>query len=114
VVAPEGETKILTLDGILTLKPWAKSGQSYCAQGGSYYVLAANDSETVLEFTSEKQRETLTKGLNGKSVTIKGHTRSKTIKAVENELSQRPIGVDGKPEDYTCEVFVVKNILANQ
>ena len=103
------------IKGTLKEKPWAKSMQSYCAQGSNYFVLVEkNGTEHVLDFTKDSGKaEQYRKWLN-KPVRVKGDFVTRTIKANKNEISQRPIsyGPDGKEisSDYTCTVFTVKSI----
>jgi hypothetical protein len=108
----------ITLEGKLVQKPWAKSGQSYCAQGSDYYVLVLSDeSEKVLEKQDKKDWANLLTEKTGKTVKIKGYDEIKVIKhpKAENGMElQHPITtnpITGEETDsYTCNVFVVIRI----
>lgn len=114
-VAKDKVAKDKDLKGTFLEKPWAKSTQSYCAQGSNYFVLVEkNGTEHVLDFSKDSGKaEQYRKWLN-KPVRVKGDFTTRTIKANPNEISQRPItyGPDGKEvsSDYTCTVFTVKSI----
>lgn len=97
-----------TLTGKLLLKPWTKSIQSYCAQGSDYFVLQLpNGDELVLEGAKPARLKVLT----NREVRIDGRRMSKTIKPnPENPLEQRPVGLAGQPEAFTCEVFRVQRL----
>jgi uncharacterized protein YutD len=103
------------LKGTFLEKPWAKSTQSYCAQGSNYFVLVEkNGAEHVLDFSKDSGKAEQYKKWLNKPVRLKGEFTTRTIKANPNEISQRPIsyGPDGKEisSDYTCTVFTVKSI----
>jgi hypothetical protein len=94
--------------GKIIKKPWAKSGQSYCAQGSDYFVLQGSFGEIVLE---NQTKADLNK-FEGKKVKIMGFEQTRTIKPDPN--SQHPVEMDANgnmvSSDYTCKVLVVKKI----
>jgi hypothetical protein len=98
--------------GTILKKPWAKSAQSFCAQGSDYFVLKTNkNQEWVLENTSNTDLESLI----NKKVKITGFRRTKTIEATNDPMVQRPIeydinGNEVKNADYNCEVLVITKI----
>ncbi|MCU0449857.1 MAG: hypothetical protein MUC97_08445 [Bernardetiaceae bacterium] len=97
-----------TLTGKLVRKPWTKTTQSYCAQGSDYYVLQlASGEELVLEGGRPKRLRTLT----DRQVTVVGRQTSKVVKPKEeNPMEQRPVGLPGQPNEFTCTVFVVRQL----
>ncbi len=105
------------LTGTLEKRSWSKSLQSYCAQGSEYYCLVEDKTgnEWVLEIAVKKNIARMI----GKKVALKGIISTKTIenKSSQNpaEISQRPVSYDpitgeSREEDFTCTVFVVKNM----
>jgi uncharacterized protein YutD len=111
----QAQGKDKDLKGTFKEKPWAKSGQSYCAQGSNYFVLVEkNGAEHVLDFSKDAGAATQYRKWLNKPVRVKGDFTTRTIKANKDEISQRPIsyGPDGKEisSDYTCTVFTVKSI----
>jgi len=104
--------KLVSVSGTIESKGWAKSGQSYCAQGSGYFVLilsgksGENAEEVILE---NKTKENFEK-LSGKKVKLTGYYYKKTVKASKNPHEQHPIGIDGEAVDVSCDIFAVQKI----
>lgn len=98
-----------TLKGTLKEKSWAKSAQSFCAQGSEYFVVVDKKAgtETVLDF-SEYGKKLNYSAYKNQMVTVTGATKTKTIKS--DPMSQQPVNMGGKPNEHTCTVFMVKDI----
>lgn len=97
--------------GKLRHKPWAKSMQSYCAQGSDYYVLEMRSGEHVLEF-AEGVPDNINR-YTDKSVIIRGELVRKTIPASQNPMEQRPVTITPNgtsAADVSCEVLRVKQM----
>jgi hypothetical protein len=96
----------LSYVGNIVKKPWSKSGQSYCAQGSEYFVIVLESSgmEQVLENQTNKKLDDFV----GKKVKISGALQTKEIKPDLD--GQYPVDSEGKPETFTCKVFVIKKI----
>ncbi len=114
-VPPPSDQVERDITGLLIKKPWSKSTDSYCAQGSDFYVLQTKDHTHILDFSEYKSPASQWTKWTNKNVRIKGETRTRTIKAPDDNLSQRPADVispDGKTvsSDFTCTVFVVKSI----
>jgi hypothetical protein len=97
-----------TFTGKLVLKPWTKTTQSYCAQGSDYYVLQlSGGGELVLQGGRPKHLRALT----DRQITVVGRQTTKTVKPkAENPLEQRPVGLPGQPDEFTCTVLVVRRL----
>jgi len=95
-------SETIEYDGEVVEMPWGKSFDSYCAQGGGYYILKANETSYILLKTDETVAE-----LAGKRVhaTVKKITR--TIPCPEG--SQCPVTADWNPgekePDYVCTLY---------
>ncbi len=101
-----------TLKGKLERKPWAKSTQSYCAQGSDFYVLNTENASHVLQFDEAKFGAQLAKN-EGKTIKIRGEFKVKKIKSTQNPMEQRPVTLDpeGREADsFECEVFEILEI----
>jgi hypothetical protein len=105
-----------TLKGTLKEKSWAKSAQSFCAQGSEYFVLKVQEEEWVIENKSGLDL----KNYHEKEVTIIGFEQTRKIPTPKDPYSQHIVTpsfrmVNGKMvevEDsgYTCTVLVVEKI----
>lgn len=112
---PPIDSKEREITGLLIKKPWSKSTDSYCAQGSDFYVLQTKDDTHILDFSEYKNPSNQWSKWVNKTVRIKGESRTRTIKAPDDPMMQRPADVispDGKKisSDFTCTVFVVKSI----
>jgi hypothetical protein len=97
-----------TLTGKLVRKPWTKTTQSYCAQGSDYYVLQLTSGE---ELVLEGARPKRLRALTDRQVTVAGRRTPKVIKPKEeNSMEQRPVGLPGQPNEFTCMVFAVRQL----
>ncbi len=102
-------------EGKLLQKPWAKTVESYCAQGSEYWVLEDEKGEEWILEGTEKQKKAWKKYQN-RQVRIKGKVVSKTIEPKEtNHMEQRPITqnpITGREEDapYSCIVLKVNQL----
>jgi len=99
--------------GKLRLKPWAKSGESYCAQGSAYYILETRTETLVLEFDKDKFSQKFAQ-LQDQNIQIRGKKRIKRIPHPKNPMAQHPVttDIDGNELGYSeCEVFEVFEIL---
>jgi hypothetical protein len=104
---------IVLVKGTIHKKPWAKSGQSYCAQGSGYFVIALEEGdEIVLSYDKAIIKDLSSK--DGKTVTLKGHYKTKKI-VNDDPYSQKPVSspFPGGESDntYTCEVFRIIDII---
>lgn len=98
-----------TLHGRIVAKPWSKSTQSYCAQGSDYHVLQLpNGEELVIEGIAPAKL----KALENRQVSATGKRVRKTIKPTANPFEQRPVGMSGQNDEFTCEVFAARRIKA--
>jgi len=100
------EQPLSTVKGMLLHRPWAKTAQSYCAQGSDYWVLKQEAEEQVLAWPDESLLEKAAK-LNGKTVTIRGIWSRKKVSPPDHAISQHPVGADG---DNTFECVVLSVI----
>jgi hypothetical protein len=106
----KGQAKRQVFLGTVLKKPWAKSRQSYCAQGSDYFILKTNKNrEWVLENTSEADLANFA----DKKVKITGFVRPKKIEVDDNAMVQRPVEYDingNEIKGFTCEVLVITKI----
>ena len=93
-----------TLSGVLVKNDWAKSLESYCAQGSEYFTLKTKSEELVLEY-EPNYGEAQMSDLSGKNITVAGIKKQRKIECLEGQQCPRtPDGV------FTCEVFKVSKI----
>lgn len=99
-----------TFTGKIVAKPWSKTGESYCAQGSSYYVFEQKDQSAIV---IKENKSVDLKKWEGKYVQIKGKIETKEIKPSNNSMEQRPISTDinGKEVPFTCSVLVIEEIM---
>lgn len=100
------------LKGKLIRKSWAKSAQSYCAQGSDFYVLKTETKSHILQFDEENLLKQLAEN-EGKIIEIQGIFKTKKIKYSKNLFSQHPITTDPEGNEldyYECQVFEVLEI----
>jgi hypothetical protein len=96
------------VQGQIQLKPWTKTGQSYCA-GGSDYLVLISSSEEELVLTGIDQNRFAS--LDKQKVTLTGQRLNKVIQPDASQpVSQHPVGPDGQAATYSCIVFKVKKI----
>lgn len=104
---------IVLVKGTIHQKPWAKSGQSYCAQGSGYFVIELEEGDEIVLSYDKKIIKNLS-SKDGKTVTLKGYYKTKKI-VNDDPYSQKPVSspFPGGESDntYTCEVFRIVNIV---
>ncbi len=101
------------IKGKLRLKPWTKSGQSYCAQGSAYYVLETQIETFILDFDKDKFSQKFVQ-LQDQNIQVRGRKRTKRIPHPKNPMAQHPVTTDinGNTLDYfECEIFEVLEIV---
>jgi hypothetical protein len=99
--------KMVSISGRIESKSWAKSAQSYCAQGSGYFVLilsqksGENQDEIILENKTKEKFEQF----SGKKVKLTGYYYKKIVKASKNPHEQHPVGFDGEAVDVSCDKY---------
>jgi hypothetical protein len=94
----------VTLNGVLKLKQWSKSTESYCVQGSEYYVLSRpNQPDLVLQMSSTPEEQWL-----NQRVRIRGERVTKSIPKPDDGL-QHPVSSLGE-ESFQCTIFRVKQV----
>ena len=107
------ELSLKKYKGIVLSKPWTKSTQSYCAQGGDYFVLKVGKQEFVLE----NQSNINLADYKGKKVSFSGYEQTRTVTS-KDDGSQRPVqmsvdinGNEIKGTAFTCTVLIIQKKL---
>ncbi|MBL7979326.1 MAG: hypothetical protein JNN12_13380 [Bacteroidetes Order II. Incertae sedis bacterium] len=111
-MALNAQPQSVTLTGKLQKRAWAKTLESYCAQGSDYYVLTRpRKKSVVLSLDTEADADKFDGWINRK-VQVQGEWMSRTISP--NPQSQYPVTPtfpdDRNNNETTCKIFQVTTI----
>lgn len=97
--------------GVIRKKPWAKTIESYCAQGSDYYVLVTSKETYVLAPADDAATQQIAR-MKDRRVTLIGQLETRTI--TPDPSSQHPISMEQPVEQRPVKQAPVKQAPAMQ